>query len=245
MKRKALGIISFIFLLLIGCNARVVQANTNSYQITNQNYDKDSISIVYPNIVFQNENSKQNQINTILKDMALSECNVNGESIKNMTLEINYKIMWSNINLLNVKYSGDVYTEDAAYPRDLNYSTNIDIANGKRLMLKDYIIIDNSLIKKIRAYSFQKDDELGYGAFQYILRAYNDTGLLKILNSSDSPYEETPVVYSYLSDDSLGLIFAVPHEAGDQVEIKLKYEDIKDNINRQGILCNEISSVNK
>ena len=245
MKRRSLGIISFAFLLLIGCSGKAVQANTNSYQITNQNYDKDNISIAYPNIVFQNENSKQNQINTILKDMALSECNDNGISIKNMTLGINYKVMWSNINLLSVKYLGDVYTDGAAYPRELNYSTNIDIATGKRLMLKDYILIDNSLIKKIRAYSYQKDDELGYGAFQYILNTYSDTGLLKILNSSDSPYEESPVVYSYLSDDSLGLIFTVLHEAGDQVEIKLKYEDIKDNINRQGILWNEIGNVNK
>ena len=116
-----------------------------------------------------------------------------------------------------------------------------------KLKLKDLIIIDNNLVDKFRQYKVSEPEinQASSAAFDSILRRYSTEYLLKCFEGADSSYENTPYTFSYLTKDALVISTEVTHNVGDHVEIKLKYEDIKDNIKSDNEIWEGILNPNK
>ena len=47
-------------------------------------------------------------------------------------------------------YSGYAYNKNAAYPRDIFTTINIDLQTGNRIRLKDIVNIDEGFVRKLK-----------------------------------------------------------------------------------------------
>lgn len=218
---------------IIDSDKKVKDGTYKNYEIEGVTYNEKEVSISYPSIKGLSDTVKQNKINEILKDEANVVFNDFYERVADtLSLKINYEISWANNNLLSVKYYGHAFDNGAAYPIDLLYTINIDMNKGCKIMLKDYIKIDEDFINKYMSYKVvdSEENQMKASAFKYILDTYSEDDLLQYFNNADMSYKESAFTFSYLTNDSVGISIEVPHAMGDHIEIELKYEDIKDNI---------------
>lgn len=207
--------------------------NEKNYKVENTSYNEKEVSINFPSVAGLNDTIKQKKINEILKQEALVVFNdFYGGKADGLSLKINYKVTWQSKNLLSIQYYGHAFDKGAAYPLDLLYTVNLDMNNGSKLVLKDFVNVDKDFVNKYRNYKVADPDknQMEAGAFKYILDTYSVDDLIKYFNGADTSFKESAFTFSYLKKDALGISIEVPHAAGDHLEIELKYQDIKDNI---------------
>jgi hypothetical protein len=238
-----LVIILLILLVSISCNKTEVKderninsqsENKSSYLIKTQNYSIQDVSINFPQIIGLKDNSKQTQINDLLKNEALSIVeNVYGDP-EDVTIKIDYKVMMQTKNLLSIQYSGFGYSNGASYPTDYLYTINIDLEKVIKLRLSDLVKVDAGFVRKFRQYKVEKspENEIKAVAFKYIIESHTDADLITSFKRADSSYLNGGT-FSYLTNDSLGISMEVPHVSGDHVEIELKYQDIKEYLSEE------------
>lgn len=248
MKRKINMIIVMILLslLFISCNTvdrdlidnranevpHDIQAVEEPVTMQDEEYSHKKVSIKYPQISGLADSNKQDKINELLKSEALVVVDSLYGGTEDVSMEINYKVMFKSNNLLSIQYQGYTYSNGAAYPVDRLYTINIDLNKGSEIMLKDYINIDENFVEKFRGFKVDNPDEsqLEVEAFKYIIERHSAADLLRYFDGSDSSYEAFPIIFSYFTEDALGISIEVPHAVGDHTQIELKYQNIKDNI---------------
>ncbi|UOO37195.1 hypothetical protein IZU99_08000 [Oscillospiraceae bacterium CM] len=186
-----------------------------------------NINIRYPCLSHMSNTVLEESINDILKKQAFAEFISLGGNSEKITLELNFRVMYTNKSLLSIKYFGSVYYEGAAYPRELSYTVNINLLKGYRLQLKDFLKINKNFVNILRSVNIPAENELASEAFDYFNKNYSDDDIIYLLNNADSPYEDSPVIYSYFNKELIGLIIAVPHVTGDVVELQIKWSDLK------------------
>ena len=258
MKKQLLFIFTFTILLLSSCNynqttdiqgspsptAQTIESTSSSdnenndldkYEINSCTYCENDINITYPYITGLNNSEIVETINQLLKDAAYAEYSAYNYNSDNLFLEITYDITWSGDNLLSVMYNGNVYHNNAAYPRILLYSINIDISSGNNLQLKNIVRIDDDFVNAFKNIDISSD-ELTISNYEFILNEYTDDELIDFFNESDSAYENSPLIYSYFTQDALNLIIDVYHMAGDNFSVEINYNDIFENIENDEIL---------
>lgn len=214
--------------IMTSCNIKEV--NKNSYNTSESSYTHNSIKIAYPQISGLGDENKQKQINELIKDEAIKGISLYDDEVK-ATVEMNYEIKYKSANLLSIIYTGILYVDKAAYPINMFYTTNIDITNGNRIMLKDFINIDDDFIEKVKNAEFITQSPEIESEKEYIIKTIGDFNLTKELKNADGSIENTLSAYSYFAEDSLGISFGVIHALGDHVEFEIDYDDLKDNIN--------------
>lgn len=213
------------------------------YKIKSTSYNEKDVNISFPYVDGLSDINKQKKINEIIKDEALVVFNdCYGGKADDLSLEINYTITWESKNLLSIQYYGYSFCKGAAHTLHLLYSVNLDMHKGCKLMLKDIINIDKNFVNTYKNYEIADPDknQIEVGAFNYILDSYSTDDLLSSFNGADTSFNESEHVFSYFTDDALGISINVPYVAGDHLEIELKYEDIKDNINYENEIWKDL-----
>lgn len=206
------------------------QAEMN-YKVADGKYVDKEITIKYPQITNLGDDSRQKRINEILKAEALSVLGFY-ESSNDVALDITYKISWQSQRVLSVQYSGVGNAKGAAHPLNLLYTVNINMDNGSKLTLKEFVKIDNNFVNSFRNFKVKdpETNQASASAFDYILNTYTPEDLIRYFEGADSSYKNSAFTFSYLTKDAIGISIEVPHAVGDHMEIELKYQDIKKSI---------------
>jgi len=233
-----------------------VPIQVNHYEITPAVYTDKNVKINYPQINNLSDINKQNTINQLIKDGALSY-------IKNgvydaLNLELKYTITLTNSELLSIQYSGLASNKNAAHPNDIFYTTNIDINNGKILRLSDLITIDENFIEAIKKGEYKgkffdlvhdNTSEEGKKYLPLLMDYINQTDtktLIKELNQSY--YTESgktpPSSAYYLTKDSIGISLSIPFAIGDHAEFEIKYKDIPNTIITENAIWKSLLNYN-
>lgn len=225
------------------CSTNLNKTNSNSKYIHSYNlisalYSINDIHIKYPQLINLGDKNKQSIINDLIKTEALKVLNYYKDSTNDLTLEIDYTIKKQDLNILSIIYSGIGYIKGAAHPNNLLYTTNIDINTGKKLRLKDIVNINKNLTSKFINGDFKPLNPY----VDHTLSNFSNEELLKTLESADSldnlDSKTHSDVFSYLTNDSLGISMNVSHAAGDHTEFEIKLTDIKNNIKEKTLSIN-------
>lgn len=215
-----------------------------NYKVIDERYLDKEITIVYPQITNLDDNNKQKSINDILRSEALVVLDFYEDS-KDVSLVINYKIAWQGKNILSVQYSGIANEKNAAYPLRLFYTSNININDGSKIRLKDFVKIDKGFVERFKNFKVKDPDinQASASAFNYIIDTCSEEDLIRYFEGADSSYENSAFTFSYFTKDAIGISIETPHAVGDHVEIELKYEDVKDKIRTENKIWNDFLNV--
>mgnify|MGYP001363720103 CR=1 FL=1 len=225
MKKIFVGILAFVFLLLIvscGKNQGSSQGNEEGQQqalqvISNEYKYKDNIKIRYPQIENLKDKNKQTKINEIIKNNAYGYIeSYSGEEIDNYDLDINYKVTLISNDLLSIQYSGYSYDEGTAHPTDQFYTINLDLKAAERLSLKSILQINKAFINEFKNAKLVSE----ISEDNSFLNNNTDEEWIDILNSSD---DDISGAFSYLTNDAIGISLEVPHAVGDHAEYEISY----------------------
>ncbi|RDY27786.1 hypothetical protein [Lachnotalea glycerini] len=234
-KRLKVFIVILFFLALFYVGIHMTsrtrfQAN-NTYNISSLTYTKNDVNVSYPNISGLKDAEIQQRINDLLKKEAFRELDLQGEpfieenGVEDIKLFIEYQILNQNNNCLSVKYTGDVFVKDSAYPRSILTTINIDLNKGTRLQLRDMINVDYGFVKEIREVLrlfINKNPDLEIVYKEKL--EYDDDDFINVFRQADN--ELGSDCFSYLTEDYLGISFATAHTAGDHFEIEIEIKDI-------------------
>jgi hypothetical protein len=210
------------------------------YDVVDKKYDNYGLHITYPQITNLGDKDKQEKINKMIKSEALIALSFYGEGegrigVKDANWEINYKIKFESKNVFSITFSGLENDKGSHYPIDTLYTLNINMNKCTKLKLSDFVNIDEKFVDNFRKYRISElgHNGVGYRAFNFFING-KLTGstdyLLKSFQVADSSYKDSPYTFSYITKDYLVISTEIQHNLGDYLEIKLKYEDIKDNI---------------
>ncbi|MDQ0196436.1 hypothetical protein [Paenibacillus wynnii] len=118
MRTKVLLVLLSIVLLLISCSSTTRLMN---YEIVDAAYSTNKVKINYPNINNMKNKNKQTKLNELLETEALKILEL--VDVTNASMGISYRIMNQSDYLLSIQYFGDTYSEGAAYPINIFYTT--------------------------------------------------------------------------------------------------------------------------
>ncbi len=154
-------------------------------------------------------------------------------------LKITYEVKANTDSRLSLLYRANYNSIYSAHPSNLIYTTNIDKKRDKRLSLKDVVQLDEAFVKDFRNWSLKADEtdtpEIQEAIHEYI-KNITDEELLAGFLSADQIGSDNPWgIYSYQTQDSLGISIEVPHYAGDHAE----FEQSLDELEKKGMLKKE------
>jgi len=217
------------------------------YQIITETYitynDTMDIAIRYPQIVNLGDEERQIRINDLIRSEAVPGQFIDYTDKRLFTLPIDYKITWQSDNLLSIQYSGMGYVKGTPHPNHFFYTTNIDIAQVKKVMLKDIVRIDEDFAEKFRHENI-KTVSPHPGALSGEKILIDSTPFNKVDDTIRHFYEadevdqrgRLPSNYCYFTPDSLGISVNAPHFMGGHAEFEIKYEDIAENIKAENMV---------
>jgi hypothetical protein len=219
-------------------------SNETKYKISEKTYQKRNskleCKIKYPQIFGLSDHDKQKKINNTLKEEALKALRYYREWEGSLDLDIEYKVVLKKTNVLSIQYSGMGLVSTAAHPNNLFYTTNINIRTGKRVRLIDIVKIDKDFANEFFTGEFkalwpQQDDSLQYLSNEEIQQDFEEADSLDNIGT-----DKQSDVFSYLTNDSLGISISVAHAIGDHAEFEIKYRDLKDNMKTKNDIWNDL-----
>jgi hypothetical protein len=201
---------------------KVNQVIDNKYDIVQETYTDNNIIINYPQVIDLGDSEKQNKINELIKVSALKLLDDYKDDINNLTLNMDFEIMYKGSDILSIQYLGLSALKNAAYPINEINTTNIDLVNVKLLTLSDVVTVNEQFIDrfkegKYRPYS-QDLNLKSAGALNDALNGFGSNDLLANFKQETANF--------YFTDDSIVVSENVIHAMGDHFEMEIKYENL-------------------
>jgi len=201
-------------------------SHQSSYKIISETYDNNKgTKISYPQISDLSDVEKQKELNGLIKNEALKGADYYKDADGNVTIDINYKIVCKEPELLSIIYSGVGNVSGAAHPTNLFYTTNLDVTNRKNLRLNDIANINDDFVNMLINGSFKAVNSEYESEYKSQINMLTLEDLKKRLLAAD-PSDKMGSEFSYMTKDSLGLSIGVMHALGDHTEFEIKYKDI-------------------
>lgn len=219
------------------------KVNVSSYQTVTETYTfndaRNDFAIRYPQITNLGDDERQRKINELIEQGAIPRYFFDrpADDGRMFTLPIDYKITWQSDRLLSIQYSGVGYVKGTPHPNHFFYTTNIDIVKGTKLVLKDLVRIDETLVEKFRGENIKtvsphpsalsgKEIFIDRTPFGTVQDTVNEFLRADIVTAKGG----LPGVYSYFTAGSLGISTGTSHAIGDHAEFEIKYGDIAKHI---------------
>jgi len=234
MKKSILFLVLPVVVLATGCGSNTGTQKSpetkNSYQITEKVFMEKDIKIKYPQIEGLIDSAKEEKINKLIEADVLY--GIEEDTGENLNLNLAYKIRLKSADTLSIEYDGEGYNENASYPVNWYFTTNIDVKSGEKIKLTDVVAADDSLVKKFRRSKYIDrgftDNETSAKELQSAVCEYvtgiGDEDLIGYFKQSGSRnMEENPsCTFFSLSEDSIIISINVPHVLGDHAEFELE-----------------------
>lgn len=210
---------------ICSCAKQSMAKEKESLVISDNSFAETDIEISFPQFSGFKNIALQNKVNALLKDEAFREYEKNND----LSLSIKYEIVHQDDKTISVTYSGFAYNKQAAYPRDIFTTVNIDLESGNRIRLGDIVEVDNLFVEELRKTlsSYISENPDWEPVYSEKLDADNEY-LLNLMLQAD--LETTSNCFSYYTSDYLGISFSTAHVAGDHFEIKMMFSDLEDYI---------------
>lgn len=197
-----------------------------NYDVLSETYiqedEYNNIKIEYPVITGLIDEDMQKSINKIIMAEALKVYNYyDYEDRGHLELDVISNITLENESVLSIQYYGLGYVENAAHPNKLFYTTNIDLLTGVKMKLADYINIEDDFVNMFIGGEFKyvgplgEEPDLGY----YGTYDMAKEGLINADNMGS--------IFSYLTNDSIGISIPVAHAIGGYALFEIGYDDIR------------------
>jgi hypothetical protein len=139
-------------------------------------------------------------------------------------LQVLYDVKGNTGEWFSIFYQADYNSIYSAHPSNLVYTTNINKRENKRIRLTDIVKLNDAFVKDFRSWTLIApaevpqevreaiDDYIGHITEEELLLGFQAADHI----GSDNPWG----IYSYLTEDKLGISLEVPHYAGDHVEFE-------------------------
>lgn len=214
-----------------------VTPDVTAYEITGDTYAEGDITIQYPQITGLGDTAMEEQINVLIQADAIAIAEEGG------SVDVAYTVTWAGPRLLSIRYSGLRSFEGSAYPNNLFYTTNIDIANGTKVRLADVITIDAAFIETFKAGEFVPQEPGFLDAEDMIRETVAGYDLTQTLADADNGYgaENPDYCFSYFTEGAIGISVGVPHAVGDHAEFEISYPAIQDKI-KQNVIWDDFAA---
>ena len=195
-------------------------------QIIDASYTESAIKIGYPQLSASAETPRQKEINDLIKNEVMEIVDGYKSSGEEYHVDIAYQIKWQGANILSIVYTGYANLTGAAYPANVQFTTNIDLKNGRILKLSDCVRIDPELVRK-----FQQGRYQPWGADLNLQSADALGQVMDSLDSSDllAQFQQEKARF-YFTRDSLGISADVVHAVGDHLEMEIPFSALQENM---------------
>ncbi|WP_028591327.1 hypothetical protein [Paenibacillus massiliensis] len=205
-------------------------ASGNILNLKKEKYTYNNIESFYPVLVNLEDSEKQSRINTLLKNDVLKALNSYVNDNPDIDIKLDYITQLSGKDLLSIQYLGTGYTKSGVYPVNISFTTNIDLNSEKRIIITDLVKLNDNfveILRKSKYISYDPELNVESQARDYI-NSFSDSELLYYLDHSDTFGEQNELgIYTYITNDSLGVSFGVPHAIGDHAEFEINFNEIK------------------
>lgn len=198
---------------------------TTELQLFADKYLKESVEISYPQLKNLTDKAMQDSLNKLIKNQALSILMEYEGLESEVNLQIGYVPLRNTERILSIQYRGVGYLENAAYPDNHLYTTNLDLKTGTLLKLKDFVVVDKDFIAEFKKGTYKPyDPELSIEQeVREVLAEYSDSDLISLFAKADVAGSDNEAnIFSYLTEDSLGISIGVPHALGDHAEFEIR-----------------------
>lgn len=188
-------------------------------QNLNSNLQNSNIKIEYPLLVSQSKD--YSKVNELIKS-SLEEYiqNMYGDIYSGLTLNMDYSITYCDSSIISIVFKGISNSSDAAHPINILFSFNVDLDKSIKLRLRDIFEVNEMLVESVKLYLAEQSDS---ETSEYIKKEYTDQELEKLLMDAD---ESESNIFSYITDEKLGISFGVPHALGDYIVVLIDYDKI-------------------
>ena len=173
----------------------------HSTENNTENYIAPVIDIKYPQ--FDDLSKEQNRM---IKDAAYEILDYWEHD--GLTMDIDYEVKLKNEDILSVVFFGYANVYTAAHPVYPCYSFNLDLKNNRKLVLSNFITVDDDFINSIKNKNFSF--EMTNGEESETLYVNELLPFDRLVNS-----DKKGDIYSYVTQNKIGIIFPVSHAIGD------------------------------
>lgn len=203
--------------------------------IQNVVYHKDGIDAVYPEIVSGGSAAMRKEWNQIIREdfdkiiqiysfQPFPGPTPPSTGVEPTLLTVSYDIKGVTDAWLSILYLADYSSIYAAHPSNLIYTTNIDTRQSRRVRLSDIVDLNEAFVEEFRTWKLvdrsEDTNEIQEVIYDYI-NHISDEELLTGFRAADRIGSNNPWgIYSYLTDDSIGISIEVPNYAGDHAEFE-------------------------
>ena len=146
-------------------------------------------------------------------------------------LRIKYEMKLNNENYVSIFYTAAFNSPTSAHPTQLVYTTNIDKAASKRMVLSDIVILNEEFVRNFRTWEYiplvENNEEWNNAVKDYVTNISDEELLSGFQNADIIGSKNRWNIYSYLTKDRLGISLGVPNFIGDHAEFEEKYQKIK------------------
>lgn len=204
------------------------QLEEKEYELQTETYTNKNIKVEYPQIVYLKNEAKQDEMNKVIKKVALAHFLETMQSLEpgqTYEAEGTYEIKLKRNDMLSIAFKSYNNIWPSAHPFQLFYTLNIDLSKGKQLCLSDFVPkIDRDfidLLKKAK-YVGELGSEFEEQIKEQVFTQYNDEQLILALINS-----EEHNIYFYITENALGISIPIAHVAGDHAEFEIDWNDLK------------------
>lgn len=191
----------------------------DEYTIEDEQYNVKNVIIKHPKLKYSDEN-KTNIISALVESGGMISTKYYDDQDK-LNMNIKYKIKRKNKKIISVVFEGTGYVEGAAYANNHLYSVNVDLKNESLLKLSDFIDINEELAEKIKNATVSDEQKEAFNT----LTSQDILNKLSVCDEVDNFKSDQS--YSYLTEDSLGIILPVEHALGDYIQVEIPLSEIQ------------------
>lgn len=180
-------------------------------------YESGKISIEYPTVVNVSDAAKAEALDKLLKENALAVIDGLGIDEEHYNLGVTCQVMSADRNQITVVYKGTVVKEGLNDPKNIFYTSTVDVQDVKNIRLSKYAdpytmagyVLSEDCI-------FPDADE---ALTEKLMKEKNNLTLDQytklFINADFSGNGEFPEVFSYEHEGNIYFSIPVSHEAGD------------------------------
>lgn len=200
-------------------------ADDGSFELTEDLYSEEGVTIEYPQIKNLADETKQDEINNMLSNEAYKVMNFYSDT-EGLELEIGYTIAFKSPSFLSVQYAGDGYVEGAAHPNHMFYTTNINVENGTHIRLVDVVNVNDAFVELVKSDAFEAVNP-DVAEFATDMKGEITVASLQNADNLDSiGTEQHSETFTYFTEDRLGISIPVSHAAGGHAAFEINYDDV-------------------
>jgi len=214
-------------------------SNNGAERIERVEYVNEGITASYPKIIAADESVSIDRLNElILEDFnrilqiysftPFEPVPTPGQA--SVILDISYQIKLNNPGIISILYLAAFNSPYAAHPTRLVYTSNIDRKNSKRLTLGDIVRLDTDFAVDFKGWRLVNEKKypeyIKQGIKDFISGMETET-LLSGMKSADIIGSENRLgIFSYLTEDRLGISLGLPNFLGDHAEFEMDYKSL-------------------